>query len=137
MTDSDYEEAIALWLRTEGMGLSDADSLEAIAAYLRRNPGFSLVARRERRIVGAILCGHDGRRGYLHHLAVERSERWQGLGTRLVTQCLERLAGLGIRKCHGFVRATNQPGVDVWRRLGWQERNDLTMMSADCPRIDG
>ncbi len=131
MTETDYDDTYALWRITEGIGLSDADSREAIAAYLQRNPGLSRVARRGGRLVGAVLCGHDGRRGYLHHLAVEKSERGRGLGRRLVTECLAGLAGAGIRRCHLFVYDGNHEGQGFWRRIGWRERTDLKLMSAD------
>ncbi|TLN13669.1 N-acetyltransferase, partial [bacterium] len=72
MTIDDYDEIIELWKTTEGVGLSDADSRRGINLFLQRNPNLSVVARDEDKLVGAVLCGHDGRRGYLHHLAVAR-----------------------------------------------------------------
>jgi ribosomal protein S18 acetylase RimI-like enzyme len=137
MTPADYDAAYRLWRTTEGMGLSEADSREGIAIFLQRNPGLSLVAWVQGEIVGTLLCGHDGRRGYLHHLAVTPACRGQGLGRRLVETCLIRLAERGIQKCHVFVRADNDAGKEFWRRLGWQERDDLTLLSQATPRSGG
>ncbi|MFS1430561.1 GNAT family N-acetyltransferase, partial [Vibrio splendidus] len=70
MAISDYDSVIALWCQTEGMSIRDADSKESIASYLDRNPGLSFVAESNNEIIGAVLVGTDGRRGYLQHLAV-------------------------------------------------------------------
>jgi len=127
----DYRQAFALWSRSEGMGLSGADSRPAIAAYLRRNPGLSLVARRGPEVIATVLCGHDGRRGFLHHLAVAKPYRGQGLGARLVSTCLAKLAAAGIEKCHIFLHAANRSGRKFWSRVGWKARRDLIVMSRD------
>jgi ribosomal protein S18 acetylase RimI-like enzyme len=125
----DYAEVMALWHTIEGVGLSAADQPERIAAYLARNPGMSLVAREDGALVGAALCGHDGRRGYLHHLAVRPDRRGRGIGRELVAGCLAALAAEGIDKCHLFVFKDNLEGQAFWRKLGWQERLDLMVMS--------
>ena len=111
MTIQDYDEVLSLWQASEGVGLSDADSEEGVACFLDRNPGLSFVARDGEHLVGAILCGHDGRRGYIHHLAVSKPHRCQGLGRALVERCLSALRGDGIGKCHIFVFADNQDTV--------------------------
>ncbi len=132
MNISDYDDALALWKSTEGMGLSAADSREAIARYLERNPGMSFVARAENgELVGAVLCGHDGRRGLLHHLAVRRDCRGKGLGRKLAERGLAALRGAGIDKCHLFVRRDNPSGQSFWAQAGWYERTDLVLMSKD------
>ena len=131
MTLDHYEEVISLWGDSPGIGLSAADSWENIELYLRRNPGFSLVAKRGEDLAGAVLCGHDGRRGYLHHLAVRESCRRMGLGRELVRRCLEKLREAGIEKCHLFLVADNSDGLAFWQVNGWQVRNDLTMLSRD------
>jgi ribosomal protein S18 acetylase RimI-like enzyme len=128
---ADYEEVVALWQLTEGMGLSAADSKERIGVYLERNPGLSFVAKVSGEVVGAVLAGHDGRRGYLHHLAVRSDWRGRGLGRALVERCLEVLRQTGIDKCHLFVYRANQPGQDFWAHEGWKERLELVLMSKD------
>lgn len=128
-TFSDYAEVIALWQSSEGVGLSSADAPERIAAYLARNPGLSFVVRVGGDLVGAVLCGHDGRRGYLHHLAVRPDQRGRGIGRALVDACMQALAREGIDKCHLFVFKENVVGLAFWRKVGWKERLDLAILS--------
>jgi ribosomal protein S18 acetylase RimI-like enzyme len=130
-TIEDYDAAYALWEATEGIGLSEADKRENIAFFLKRNPGLSMVAVENGTIVGALLCGSDGRRGFLHHLAVKKSHRRTGIGRELVTRCLSGLAGIGMRKCHIFVMQDNGEGKEFWQRIGWEERTTLLVMSHD------
>ncbi|MFQ5812529.1 MAG: GNAT family N-acetyltransferase [Anaerolineae bacterium] len=129
MAIRDYDQVLALWQTSEGVGLSDADSEEGAARFLDRNPGLSFVARDDEHLVGAVLCGHDGRRGYIHHLAVSNSRRRQGLGRALVERCLSALRRAGIGKCHIFVFADNQDTIAFWKSIGWTQRVELVMMS--------
>ena len=124
----DLDEVLALWRSSPGVGLNESDTPECLAIYLERNPGLSLVARREGQVIGAVLCGHDGRRGYLQHLAVCPACRGNGLGRRLVENCLARLAALGIRRCNIFVYVDNLDGQGFWHHLGWNERPELRVM---------
>src|SRR5438034_8157863 len=103
MTEGHLEAVLALWSETEGVGLNESDTPERLILYLNRNPGLSLVACDDRRIVGAVLCGHDGRRGYLHHLVVAPDCRQRGLGRQLVAKCLASLQAIGIPKCNIFL----------------------------------
>jgi ribosomal protein S18 acetylase RimI-like enzyme len=125
---NNYPEVVRLWRRTEGVGLNESDTRPAIAAFLRRNPGLSFVALHQGKIIGAVLCGHDGRRGYLHHLAVANRYRRQGLGLRLVTACLDRLRAADIHKCNIFVFAGHTAGMSFWKHNDWKLRADLRMM---------
>ncbi len=125
--------AISLWRTTEHIGLSSADEPAALAVFLDRNPGFSFVGLELDVVVGAALCGHDGRRGYLHHLAVVEGHRRGGLGRRLLESCLDRLRVAGIGKCHAFVFYRNPFGDRFWRPLGWQRRNDILVYSRQVP----
>lgn len=129
MTMADYDEALALWQITEGMGLRPADAREPMTRYLERNPGLSFVARNGDRLVGTVLCGHDGRRGYLQHLAVDRAHRRQGIGRALVTRVLAALTKIGINKCHLFVIKENEAVVAFWQKIGWFVRDDIITMS--------
>ena len=124
-----YDEMMALWRDSEGVGLSDADSPKAISHYLARNPGMSFVAGMDGRIVGAVLCGHDGRRGYIHHLAVHRTCQRQGIGKALAARCTEALESAGIQKCHIFILNDNPDGRQFWDRIGWNFRTDIRVMS--------
>ena len=124
----DYDAVIALWRRTEGVGLNESDTRRAIAAFLRHNPRLSFVAEQDGRIVGAVLCGHDGRRGYLHHLAVAKRHRQRGIGRRLVNACLAKLRQAGISKCNIFIFANNAAGMKFWVHTGWKLRTELRLM---------
>lgn len=127
----DYDAVVALWRRCEGVGLGASDTRAAVAAYVRRNPGLSFIAQMRGRLVGAVLCGHDGRRGYLHHLAVSKRYRRAGLGRRLVDICLEGLRRIDIPKCNIFVFADNVEGMTFWTRTGWTPRPDLRLLQVD------
>ncbi len=124
-----YEAALALWQECEGIGLSEADSKERIQSHLERNPGMSFVALDRDTLVGAVLCGHDGRRGTIHHLAVHPSWRRQGIARQLADKCLEVLRAAGIDKCHGFVFDRNAEGIEFWRNAGWTLRDDVRVVS--------
>jgi N-acetylglutamate synthase len=126
---SDYDEVMALWQATQGLTLREADSRDAVTSYLGRNPGLSFVARDGGRVVGAVLGGTDGRRGYLQHLAVAPTHRRQGLGRSLADRVLEGLGTLGIAKCHLFVRREHAEAREFWERSGWIVRDDVTLMS--------
>jgi N-acetylglutamate synthase len=128
MAIADYDEVIALWRATEGLGLGGSDEHEPIAAYLDRNPGMSFVAVHGDRIVGAVLGGHDGRRGYLHHLAVVPRWRHQGIGRALVEASLAQLKAAGLPKCNLFLYDHNATGRAFWLKHGWSAREDLVLV---------
>ncbi len=129
MTMADYPAVYALWSATEGIGLSDADAPEQIAAFLQRNPGMSFVALVQGEVAGAVLGGTDGRRGYLHHLAVQPAQRGAGMGRQLVARALAALKQVGVDRCHIFVYAENAAGRAFWQKMGWYLRQELTLMS--------
>jgi putative acetyltransferase len=137
MTIDDYDAVLELWRSSDGIGLSGSDSRDGIRRYLDRNPGMSLVAVEGTDLVGAILAGHDGRRGYIHHLAVRRDRRGAGLGRRLASGALDRLRAARIEKCHLFVFARNDEARAFWRLSGWSEREDICMMSMAIPETRG
>jgi N-acetylglutamate synthase len=120
-----YNEVLALMKRTPGVAVREADSHDAIARYLERNPGLSFVAEVGGQIVGSAMCGHDGRRGYLQHVVVDLPYRGQGLAHELVTHCLDALEKIGIFKTHIDVFVTNTTANDYWIRRGWERRDDV------------
>jgi ribosomal protein S18 acetylase RimI-like enzyme len=129
MTPDDYDDTLALWNACEGVRASETrDEFERILA---RNPGLSTVLRREQKLAAAVLCCHDGRRGYLYHLGVAAEFRHVGLGRRLVEHSLARLKEQGISRCSIFLIVGNQTGEAFWRRMGWRERTDLQVLAYD------
>ncbi|RMD99164.1 MAG: GNAT family N-acetyltransferase [Calditrichaeota bacterium] len=129
MTLDDYEAALELWQHSPGIALGESDTRAQIEAFLARNPGLSFVAVQDNRLVGTVLCGQDGRRGYLHHLAVHEAYRRRGIGRQLVQLCLEGLRKQGILKCHIFLEADNREGEIFWVKIGWMKRPDIKVMS--------
>ncbi len=129
MSIQDYDEVRALWQESEGIELSEVDSRKDITRFLERNPGLSFVARENEQIVGAVLCSHDGRRGYIDQLAVRKSHRRQGIGKGLVDRCLYNLMRSGIHRWHLFVLKDNQEAIAFWKKLGWAKRVELATMS--------
>jgi putative acetyltransferase len=124
-----YDEVFALWQQCEGVGLSSADSRESIKMYLELNPGMSFVASSSGKPVGVIIAGHDGRRGYIHHLAVHPDFRRNGLARRLVARSMEVLSDSGIQKRHLFIFNNNHAGLAFWENNGWKRRLDLSVVS--------
>lgn len=129
MRIEDYDTVIELLRRTPGVSLRDADSREAVHRYLDRNPGLSFIAEIADQLVGCVMSGHDGRRGYLQHLAVLPEHRRKGIANTLVENCLSRLDALGIAKTHIDVLKTNIPAHAYWESSGWKLRTDIDRYS--------
>ena len=130
-SETDIAAALALWRATPGVGLSAADEPAAIARYLARNPGLSLVAETapDGQLIGTLLCGHDGRRGLIHHLVVAPGHRRQRVGEGLVSAGLLGLHAQGIAKCHLMVFEHNTSAQQFWLAVGAQQRQDLRLFS--------
>ncbi len=121
MTGTDYDEAMRLWKETPGLGVSAGfDTRERIAAYLARNPGLSTVARDEGKMIGTVMCGHDGRRGSLYHVVVRPEYRGQGIAQKMIERCLDGLRAQGIHNGFLFVHTANQEAAAFWTHIGWQ-----------------
>ena len=126
MSIDDYDGVFALWTRTPGMGLNTTDdSREGIARYLRRNPTTSFIAEADGQIVGVILAGHDGRRGYIHHTAVLPEYRRQGIAKSLVDSAMDALDKEDIHKAALVAFRENETGNAFWESVGFTERDDL------------
>lgn len=124
--EDDYEAVYSLWMSCAGMGLNNLDdSKEGIGKFIRRNPETCLVAVENFQIVGVILVGNDGRRGYIYHTAVHPNYRKQGIARKLVDRALEELTMLGINKVALVVFERNESGNAFWESQGFTVRNDL------------
>ncbi len=140
MTIADYDQLHALWLATPGMGLNDLDdSREGIARFIARNPHTSFVAEQDDRLIGAIMCGHDGRRGYIYHTCVRADRQGEGIGRALVEAALDALKAEGIHKVALVVFDRNEKGNAFWEKMGFTVREDLVYRNralTELVRID-
>ena len=122
----DYDNVFALWKTIKGFGIRSVDdSKEGIERFLKWNPGLSVVAEQDGEIVGAILCGSDGRRGCLYHVCVHKDYRRQGIGKTMVIWCMEKLKELQINKVSLIAFTKNDVGNAFWKEIGWTKREDL------------
>ncbi|MCZ7665432.1 MAG: GNAT family N-acetyltransferase [Thermoleophilia bacterium] len=130
----DYGQLRALWAGETlpaALGLSAADNREGIAAFLQRNAGLSLGLWCGEELVGSVLAGSDGRRGYIYHLEVRPDVRGRGWGRRLIEQAVAALAASGVQKVHAFVYADNHPGRLFWQSIGFLLRDELVVYSRE------
>ena len=126
MNIDDYDEVYGLWLTANGVGLNNLDdSREGIARFLERNPQTCYVATEEDRIIGVILSGNDGRRGYIYHLAVASEYRHRGIGRCLVDEVMDALKGLGINKAALVIFTGNDDANAFWEKMGFEQREDI------------
>ena len=126
MKIEDYDKVFALWKTIKGFGIRSVDdSKEGIERFLKWNPGLSVVAEENDRIIGAILCGSDGRRGCLYHVCVHKDYRRQGIGKSMVVWCMEKLKELQINKVSLIAFTQNDVGNAFWKEIGWTKREDL------------
>ena len=136
MTIDDYESVFMLWTRTPGMGLNTTeDSRDGIARYLARNPNTCFVAEEAGDIVGVILSGHDGRRGFIHHAAVSSACRNKGIGSALLERVMQALEAEGIHKVALVVYESNHTGNSFWEKHGFHARNDLVYRNKNITEL--
>lgn len=136
MTTSDYDAVYALWMSCTGMGLNDTDDSESgIARFLARNPDTCFVAEADNRIIGVIMAGNDGRRGFIYHTAVHPDYRKQGIGSALVNTALHALERLGITKVALVVFERNRDGNAFWEKQGFTVREDLVYRNKSLVEI--
>lgn len=128
-TESDVEVVLRLWATCDGLGSGPGDSVEAVTRFLRRNPELSLVADADDSVVAAVLCGHDGRRGFIYRLAVADAYRRRGIANALVARCLAGLEAQGIPRCLTFVLADNAAALQFWQSMGGEPRPELRLFS--------
>ena len=129
MTIEDYDDIIKMFKTTSGITIREADSKNATKKYLERNPNLCFVATIKGCIVGCVMCGHDGRRGYLQHLIVKSEKRHQGIGKALFKRCIDSLKEIGISKSHIFVFKSNTLANSFWESNGWILRDEINIYS--------
>jgi ribosomal protein S18 acetylase RimI-like enzyme len=128
---SDYDAAVQLWDRVEGLEIAEGDEREGIAQFLARNPGLSRVAVDGSAIVGVALCANDGRRGHIYHLAVDPAHQGWGLGKRLLDECLDGLRRAGIKRVIIMVADDNERGAKFWEHVSWEKIPGAIPMGID------
>src|SRR5947208_12006019 len=128
---SDYDAAVKLWQRVEGLEIAEGDDKESVAQFLARNLGLSRLATDGSRMVGVALCGHDGRRGHIYHLAVDPAYQGRGLGKRLLDECLDGLRRVGVQRVIILVASDNQRASAFWKHRGWEEIPGAVPMGID------
>lgn len=127
----DYDAVFQLWQRVEGLEVAEGDDREGVAQFVMRNPGLSRVATDGSRVVGVVMCGHDGRRGHIYHLAVDPAYRRYGLAKRLVQECLDGLRQTGVLRAIILVADNNLVGAEFWKRAGWEDIPGAVAMGID------
>lgn len=126
MTIDDFEQVHELWMGIHGFGIrSIDDSYEGVERFLKRNPTTSVVAVKDGKIVGSILCGHDGRRGCLYHVCVHEDYRKHGIGKSMAVACMRALQAEHVNKVNIIAFKTNEIGNHFWQEEGWTFRKDL------------
>jgi len=126
LTIADYDKVYALWLSCKGMGLNNLDdSRNGIERFLKRNPETCFVAENSGEVIGVIIAGNDGRRGYIYNIAVNPEYRRKGIAKALVNSALKALRDLGINKTALVVFERNADGNAFWESIGFTSRDDL------------
>lgn len=135
MKIEDYDEVYEMWQITTKRALSKADEKPQMERYLKHNAGMSQVAVADGKIVGTVLAGHDGRRGFIHHMAVMPEYRRKKIGHSLAQRAIEKIESEGIDKTHIFCYQNNETGQSFWRDFGFEKREDVFVYSFDNSKI--
>lgn len=132
---SDHADCVQLWAACDGVAMRTWEDAAALQQLLSRNPGLCWAAHHDGRLVGTVLCGHDGWRGWLYHVAVAPALRRRGIATALIVRAQTELARAGIRRVHALVLAGNRDAAHFWNAVGWRMREDLTVVSAEMEAL--
>lgn len=135
MKIEDYEEVYKMWQITTKRALSKADEKPQMERYLKHNSGMSQVAVIDGKIVGTVLAGHDGRRGFIHHMAVAPEYRRRRIGHALAEKAIKKIREQGIDKTHIFCYQNNETGQSFWRDFGFEKREDVFVYSFDNNKL--
>ncbi len=128
---TDYDAALQIWQSVEGIEIAEGDDRKGVGEFLARNSGLSRVAIDGPAIVGVALCGHDGRRGHIYHLAVDPAYQGRGVGKRLLNECLDGLRSAGMQRVIILVADDNHRGAEFWKHRGWEEIPGAVPMGID------
>jgi ribosomal protein S18 acetylase RimI-like enzyme len=123
-----YNDVVQLW-RNAGISVGSSDTKIELKRMLKRNPGLFLIGKLKDKIIAVVMGGFDGRRGYVHHLAVERKFQKRGYGKMMLNELIKKFRSMGVHKIHLFIEKSNINVISFYKNLGWQMREDLTMMS--------
>jgi len=127
-TMKNYDIIIGLW-RKAGISVGSTDSENEIKKMLTLNPNLFLIGKVNNKVIAVVMGGFDGRRGYVHHLAVDPLHQKKGYGKMMMHDLISEFHRIGVHKIHLFIERQNQAVVDFYSNLGWQMRDDLIMMS--------
>jgi len=123
-----YNDIISIW-RKAGVSVGSTDTKDEIKRILDKNPQLFLVGKIDQKIIGVVIGGFDGRRGYVHHLAVDPDYQKMGYGKIIMDELIARFRKMGVHKVHLFIEKYNKEVVNFYLNLGWEIRDDLIMMS--------
>jgi ribosomal protein S18 acetylase RimI-like enzyme len=127
-TMESYEDIVDLW-RKSGISVGSTDTKNEIERMLQRNPNLFLIGKIDNKVIGAVMGGFDGRRGYVHHLAIDPDYQRRGFGTMIMENLIKKFGKIGVHKVHLFIEKYNKELVEFYKNLGWEMRDDLIMMS--------
>lgn len=128
MNSRDHGELVRLWSSFPGNAITGADSPKEFEAFLAKNGSFCFTACEDDEVVGSVMAGSDGRRGYVYHLAVRADHQRKGFGGALMRRVEDALLKSGLEKIHLFIFSDN-PAIAFYEKSGWHVRNDITVMS--------
>ncbi|MFW9947394.1 MAG: GNAT family N-acetyltransferase [Candidatus Odinarchaeota archaeon] len=123
-----YEDVVDIWKKT-GISITSSDTKDQLIVMLDRNPDLCLIAKIDDKVIGVVMGGFDGRRGYVHHLAIHPEYQKRGYGKLIMDELIERLKKKRVHKIHLFIEKQNEDVIAFYKKLGWEIRKDLVMMS--------
>ena len=123
-----YDEVVELW-RKAGIEIVSSDTIDEVTRVLNRNPDLFLIGKLHEKVISVVIGAFDGRRGYVHHLAVDPDYQKIGFGKIIMEALIEQFRTKNIQKVHLFIEKSKKSVVKFYSNLGWDVREDLIMMS--------
>lgn len=131
MKKEDHPQIYEIWRNSKGIGLGQLDLKEEVGNFLKQNSKYSFVAVKDDKLLGAVLCGYDGRRAFIYQMAIDSDCRNKGIGTMLVDKCVKQLKQDRILKCDLYCFTDNEIGRSFWKKMGWKQRPEINIFSQD------